>query len=69
MGPFEVSMNKVPKGSRVSEIQQTANRALEAARELAPGAVRIQAIKKAGLLRKKADETGLVFAKRGRPPK
>lgn len=43
--------------------------ALEEAREMPPGAPRTDALKKAGLLRRTADNQGLIFAKRGRPRK
>jgi hypothetical protein len=43
--------------------------ALEAAREMPPGAPRTEALKKAGLLRRTADSQGLISAKRGRPRK
>jgi hypothetical protein len=43
--------------------------ALEEARAMPPGPERTQAIKRAGILRNAADLTGLLFAKRGRPPK
>ena len=41
--------------------------ALQEAREMPPGTQRIDALKKAGLLRHAADNQGLTFAKRGRP--
>ena len=43
--------------------------ALEQARALPRGPERSDAMKKAGILRNAADVRGLVFAKRGRPPK
>ena len=43
--------------------------ALELARLMPPGPERNEALKLAGLLRCAADGRGLVFAKRGRPPK
>jgi len=43
--------------------------ALEEAREMPPGAQRTEALKKAGQLRRTADDQGLIFAKRGRPRK
>jgi hypothetical protein len=46
-----------------------ATSALELARRMAPGLERNAALKKAGLLRVKADAHGLAFARRGRPPK
>jgi len=44
--------------------------ALEAARSMANGPEKTEALKKAGLLRKAADDAqGISFAKRGRPRK
>jgi hypothetical protein len=43
--------------------------ALELARQMPPGHERNEALKLAGLLRRAADARGLVFPKRGRPPK
>jgi hypothetical protein len=43
--------------------------ALEEAREMPPGAPRTEALKKAGLLRRTADNQGVIFLKRGRPRK
>jgi hypothetical protein len=43
--------------------------ALEIARSLPNGAARIEALKKAGLLRQQADRRGITFAKKGRPRK
>ncbi|HKH00194.1 MAG TPA: hypothetical protein VKB08_05660 [Bradyrhizobium sp.] len=43
--------------------------ALEAARNMKPGAERTEAMKRAGILRNAADLQGLFFAKRGRPAK
>jgi hypothetical protein len=46
-----------------------ADAALEAARSMPAGPEKIDALKKAGLLRKAADANGIVFAPRGRRPK
>lgn len=43
--------------------------ALELARQVPPGHERNEALKLAGLLRRAADARGVVFPKRGRPPK
>jgi hypothetical protein len=43
--------------------------ALEEARAMQRGPERTAAIKKAGILRNAADLHGVVFARRGRPPK
>ena len=43
--------------------------ALEEAQEMPPGARRTEALKKAGLLSRTADDQGVIFAKRGRPRK
>lgn len=44
-----------------------ADEALAAARSMAPGPERIEALKAAGKLRNAADLSGIIFAKRGRP--
>jgi hypothetical protein len=41
--------------------------ALQEARAMPPGAQRANALKKAGSLRRVADNQGLIFAKKGRP--
>jgi hypothetical protein len=46
-----------------------ATEALEKARLMPPGEERIKALKAAAALRNEADKRGLLFAKRGRPPK
>ena len=43
--------------------------ALEQARAMPPGPARSEALKRAGILQNEADMQGLLFAKRGRPPK
>jgi hypothetical protein len=43
--------------------------ALEAARTMPSGQEKMEALKKAGLLRRAADAGGISFAKRGRPRK
>jgi hypothetical protein len=43
--------------------------ALEQARAMPHGPARSEALKRAGLLQNAADMQGLLFAKRGRPPK
>ncbi len=50
-------------------MEAEADEALEAARSMAPGPAKTEALKKAGLLRKALDANGISFAKRGRPPK
>lgn len=52
------------------ELDAEANAALEAARSVPSGPAKIEALKKAGMLRKAVDATvGITFAKRGRPRK
>ena len=51
------------------DLDAEAEAALEAARLMPPGPEKADALKKAGLLRKAADVTGIVFAPRGRRPK
>jgi hypothetical protein len=46
-----------------------ATEALEAARTLPPGPEKIAALKQAGVLRNTAVKAGIVFQRRGRPPK
>ena len=43
--------------------------ALEQARAMPHGPARSEALKRAGMLQNAADTQGLLFAKRGRPPK
>ena len=49
-------------------LETEATSALEAARAMAPGPERTEAMKRAGILRNAADLSGILFAKRGRPP-
>jgi hypothetical protein len=51
------------------DLDAEAEEALEAARSMPNGPEKIEALKRAGLLRKAADARGISFAKRGRPRK
>jgi hypothetical protein len=51
------------------DLQIEAMVALEQARALPHGPARSEALKRAGVLQNAADMRGLLFAKRGRPPK
>jgi hypothetical protein len=51
------------------DLDAEADAALDAARSMPPGSDKVEALKKAGLMRKTADARGITFAKRGRPPK
>lgn len=51
------------------DLDAEADEALELARSMPSGLEKMEALKKAGLLRKAADAGGIVFAKRGRPRK
>jgi hypothetical protein len=51
------------------DLDAEAEEALEAARTMPYGPERIEALKKAGLLRKATDAQGIRFAKLGRPRK
>lgn len=51
------------------DLETEAMSALEAARVMAPGPERTEAMKRAGILRNAADLRGILFAKRGRPQK
>jgi hypothetical protein len=52
-----------------TDLEAEASAALEQARRMPPGPERIDAMKKAGMLRRAADLRGVVFVKRGRPAK
>jgi hypothetical protein len=45
-----------------------ADEALEVARSMTSGLEKVEALKRAGLLRRAADARGITFARRGRPP-
>jgi hypothetical protein len=49
------------------DLDAEAEEALEAARAMSYGPEKVEALKKAGLLRKAADAQGIRFAKLGRP--
>jgi hypothetical protein len=51
------------------DLHMEALTALEQARAMPHGPARSEALKRAGILQKAADMQGVVFAKRGRPPK
>jgi hypothetical protein len=51
------------------DLDAEAVEALEVARSMPNGPEKVEALKKAGLLRNAADARGIVFARRGRPPK
>jgi hypothetical protein len=51
------------------DLEAEALSALEAARNMKPGAERTEAMKRAGILRNAADLQGMFFAKRGRRAK
>jgi hypothetical protein len=50
-------------------MEAEADEALEVARLMAPGSAKNEALKKAGVLRAKADAQGVTVRRRGRPPK
>jgi len=54
---------------RELDLDAEALAALEAARAMLHGPERTEAMKRAGILQNAADARGIVFAKRGRPPK
>jgi hypothetical protein len=51
------------------DLDAQAQTALEEARAMPPGPEKIEALRKAGMLRNAADIRGFIFAKRGRPSK
>ena len=60
-------MNVKPIPLRSHDFETAADEALEAARKIAPGPERLEALKAAEMLRNAADVFGLIFAKRGSP--
>ena len=58
-----------PNLRRSLDVKADADEALQAARDMPAGPERVEALKMAGKLRNSADARGLIFAKRGRPPK
>ena len=51
------------------DLDAEADEALEAARNMPSGQEKVDALKRAGLLRNAADARGISFARRGRPRK
>jgi hypothetical protein len=49
------------------DLDAEADAALDVARSMSPGSDKVEALKKAGLMRNAADASGIAFAKRGRP--
>ena len=60
-------MDVKQKPPRSHDFEAGPDEALAAARSIAPGPERIEALKAAGKLRNAADAYGIIFAKRGRP--
>lgn len=60
-------MDVKQKLSHSYDFEAGADEALAAARNMAPGPERIEALKAAGKLRNAADVYGIIFARRGRP--
>ncbi|MDE2469305.1 MAG: hypothetical protein KGL35_11325 [Bradyrhizobium sp.] len=58
---------KSPDSDRDLEVEAT--EALKVARSMPVGSAKSEALKKAGLLRRAADARGIIFARRGQPPK
>jgi hypothetical protein len=66
----------IVESAKAADLQQSdrdldldAEEALEAARAMPAGQAKMEALKRAGLLRKAADDREIRFARRGRPPK
>ena len=66
--PSMPSQNDLPGFDRIT-LDSKADEALEDARRLPHGAERREALKTAGMLRKAADQYGIIFATKGRPRK
>jgi hypothetical protein len=62
-------MKRDYSSSDAADPETLAMEALERARMMPAGQEKMDALKKAGILRNAADIRGLFFAKRGRPPK
>jgi hypothetical protein len=62
-------MEKKVGAQTKQDLQIEAMVALEQARALPHGPARSEALKRAGILQNAADMQGVLFAKRGRPPK
>jgi hypothetical protein len=62
-------MDKKDQTRPRQDLQMEALVALEQARAMPHGPARSEALKRAGILRNAADMQGMLFAKRGRPPK
>jgi hypothetical protein len=71
VGLFQSAESRGEAAHRQSDrdLDIKADEALEAARALPAGKAKVEAMKRAGLLRKAADDREIRFAKRGRPPK
>lgn len=65
---FRIGVIAMKTSHTERDLDAEASEALEAARAMPQGAEKAEALKKAGLLRKAADASGIVFARRGRPP-
>ncbi len=62
-------MDKKAEARLRQDLQIEALVALEQARAMPRGPARSEALKRAGILQNAADMQGVLFAKRGRPPK
>jgi hypothetical protein len=62
-------MDKKDQTRPRQDLQMEALVALEQARAMPHGPARSEALKRAGILQNAADMQGMLFAKRGRPPK
>jgi hypothetical protein len=61
--------NKKAENRPQRDLHMEALAALEQARAMPHGPARSEALKRAGILQNVADMQGVLFAKRGRPPK
>jgi hypothetical protein len=67
--PIGQSAKSIDLQQSVHDLDVKAEEALEAARAMPAGQAKMVALKRAGLLRKAADDREIRFARRGRPPK
>jgi hypothetical protein len=69
IGQSRASKRPNRRKSDVRDLNADADEALAVARSMPNGPQRVEALKRAGLLRRAADADGIAFAKLGRPRK
>ncbi len=67
--PGSASKDRTRRKPDARDLSAEADEALAAARAMPGGPGKVEALKRAGMLRRAADAGGISFAKRGRPRK